>query len=219
MAVTLPGGHGDVDGLVDVGQVEMPVLGGEDADLEEVTRAGPHLGVVGHQEQVGLGPLEDAGHGARHSRGVLQSGAHLGEVAHEGVVLGGQRGHQGVGRAGVDPAQGAVGGRCQPGQPAQFDDPVRPAAVGRLQHRMGLVDGVGTDPGHLARRRRQVLDRTQLPADHGDDVERGQQGRVQEAVGGVELLRPRPRRGSVADRSTTSDAERCALAWSTSAMP
>ena len=48
---------------------------------------GPHLGVVRHEEEVGLGSLEDAGHGAGHARGVLQAGADLGEVADEGVVL------------------------------------------------------------------------------------------------------------------------------------
>ena len=113
---------------------------------------------------------------------------HVGQVAHEGVVLRGQGAHKGVGGTGVDPPQGAVGGRRQLRQLGQLHHPLRSAGVGGLQHRVGLVDGPGADRGHLPGGRGQILDRTQLPPDHGNDVERRQDGRVQQAVGRVEFL-------------------------------
>ena len=54
-------GHRDAHGLVDVRQLQVPVVGAERAHLEEVTRARPHLGVVRHEQEVRLGSLEDAG--------------------------------------------------------------------------------------------------------------------------------------------------------------
>ncbi len=74
----------------------------------------------------------------------------------------------------------------QRGQPPQRRHPLGPGGVRVVQHAVGPVDGTRPDPRHLGRGRAQVLDRAELAAEHGHDVERGQHGRVQQVAGRLE---------------------------------
>ena len=166
----------DARGGNDTGEVELAVGGGEEAGLQIGAGAGTHLGVVAHEDEVLVGPLEDAGHRRGHGRGVLELGPGLVELADEVVVLGGDGSDEGMGRAGIDLGQGGIGELAQQGQPVQRRDPVGAGLVGGVEDGFGLGDGGDPDVRDLGGRPGQVLDRAELATEDGEDVDGGEQG-------------------------------------------
>ena len=197
----------------------MAVVGGEGADLEEVTRSRPHLGVVGHEEEVRLGAVENVGHRAGHPGRMLQPGANVGEVAHERVVLRGQWRDERIGRARC---------RCRPRARS-----VSAASAASLRNSTTRSDpllwGTATrrGPGRWRRRRcwatrpdaddRSCTERSCLPIT-GTMSSGARSGECKSPSAELNCLTAACS-GAVAERSTTSDAVRCDLAWVTSAIP
>ena len=100
-------GKGERRGGGHVGEMELAVAGRDDPGLEERPRAGPHLGVVARQEQVGPGPLQDGGGRRGGFRRPGQGRPYLGQVAEKGVALVGQGTDKCLVRAQIDPARAA----------------------------------------------------------------------------------------------------------------
>ena len=90
---------------------------------------------------------------------------------------------EGLRRAGVDLGQGGVGELAEEGQASQGGDPVGAELVGGVQDDLGLGDGGDADVRDLGRRTGQVLDGAELAAEDGEDVDGGEEGRVEQGLG------------------------------------
>ena len=99
-----------------------------------------------------------------------------------------------------------VGLLAQLGQALQGGDPVGAQVVGGFEDGPGPADGPGPDVRHPGGGAGEVLDRTELTPDDGEDVDGGQKGRVEEALGPGELrpgcgqLGPGPTRDEIGGR-------------------
>ena len=87
-------GKGMGAGGIQVAEMDRAVGGRRLADLEEGSRTGPHLGVVGRQQQVALGPGQDGCHRRRNPGSLGQLVAGVVQLGQELGPLGGQRTHQ-----------------------------------------------------------------------------------------------------------------------------
>ena len=140
-------------------------------------RAGPHLGVVRHQDQILGRPLQNPGDSSRligTRRG--QGRVRLVELGHELVVLRRHGSQQCRSRApGSTRSSWRVRGCGQRGELPQHQNWVRPGCVRRVERPLERAHGAHADIGRLTGHGRQVLHGSQLAPEHGHDVERGEQ--------------------------------------------